>query len=204
MKKNKYFQKNSTPKDAWKKILSEYVTEVIPDSTKSQISTTVNQLKNKLPSYNELQTIAKDKLVDRFKSSITDPIESKIKQERYNRETSSLSSAYKKTKNITDSIFNAATVYVANDPNLKQSISTAAKINSNAAKTFVRLSNVKLPSNISAKQINDIFDSDGVIGLMATSKTTEELSHKIKAGLVLDKIGKTIYGNVKNNRKQMM
>lgn len=72
---------------------------------------------------------------------------------------------------------------------ISNSIDYASKIKSQDAKNFISMSGGKI-GNVTAKQIDKVFDSNAVIGLMATSKTVSDLKNKIQAGIVLSNISK--------------
>ena len=72
---------------------------------------------------------------------------------------------------------------------ISTSINSASQINSQDAKNFISIAGGKI-GNVTAKQIDKVFDSNAVIGLMATSKTVNDLKNKIQAGIVLNNISK--------------
>lgn len=190
MKKNdKYFQKagrnvvpgilefleNSIPGLKGKLPSAQFVSDFIP--TKSQLL---------------------DYGVDYGKKQIKAKTKGALRETKFNRTSSDIPSYI--SENVSD-LANSAQNYVSNvsfktqdlivsqQRKLSNIINNAAKVTSKEAENFVALSGKRI-GNITAKQIDKVFDSNAVIGLMATSKTTNELKNKISAGIALNKISK--------------
>lgn len=186
---NKYFQKagrNIIPD------IIEFVEETIPG------------LKGKLPSADVISDFIPTKSqiaqygIDYGKKQIKSKAKSGLREMKFNRPESQMSSYL---SGDTSDLASAAQDYVANasaktkdlwdsqSSAILNSINSAAKVTSKDAKNFIALSGKRI-GNITAKQIDKVFDSNAVIGLMATSKTTNELKNKIAAGITLDKLSK--------------
>jgi len=188
-KKNKYFQKagrNVIPG------IIEFVEQTIPG------------LKGKLPSADVVSDFipTKSQMVeyglDYGKKQIKAKTKGALREMKFNRPESQMSSylsgdIYDSTSAAQDYIANASAktkeLWSSQSSAILNSITNASKITSKEAENFVALSGKRI-GNITAKQIDKVFDSNAVIGLMATSKTTNELKNKIAAGITLDKLSK--------------
>lgn len=186
---NKYFQKAGR--------------DVIPGIIEF-VENSVPGLKGKLPSADVISDFIPTKSqmvqygVDYGKKQIKSKTKGALREMKFNRPESQMSSYL---SGDTSDLTSAAQDYVANasaktkelwssqSSAILNSITNASKITSKEAENFVALSGKRI-GNITAKQIDKVFDSNAVIGLMATSKTTNELKNKIAAGITLDKLSK--------------
>jgi hypothetical protein len=189
MKRNdKYFQK--TGRDVIPGII-EFVEQTIPG------------LKGKLPSAEVVSEFipTKSQMVeyglDYGKKQIKSKTKSGLREMKFSRPESSGSFLSGNTSGLTSSAQNYVSdvsskskeFWSAQSNIISNSINRASKVTSEDAKNFVALSGKKI-GNITAQQIDKVFDSNAVIGLMATSKTTNELKNKIAAGIALNKLTK--------------
>ena len=153
----------------------------------------------KLPSNELMQEILTEKIMEypgkKTESYIEDQHQKKMAPKinanvKIINEISSTPNLKAQQEKISNQIFSDIAANQKTSPN---KFVAASQIKASSAKKFVASTGAIFDSPITPKQISSVFDDDAVLSIMATSKTTSDLSHKIKAGLVLDKLTKNKY-----------